>query len=57
MNTHTLKGLRQQFKAVGKFHTPPELVATITALAQQNLHGEARNVYDPTCGAGDLLAA
>lgn len=57
MDTHTLKGLRQQFKAVGKFHTPPELVATIAALAKQNLHGEARNVYDPTCGAGDLLAA
>lgn len=25
MNSHTIKGLRQAFRAVGKFHTPPEL--------------------------------
>lgn len=54
---HTIKGLRQEFKSVGKFHTPPELVATIAALAKSQLVGEPREVYDPTCGAGDLLSA
>lgn len=54
---HTLKGLRKEFKAIGKFHTPPELVATITSLAKSQIIGEPRDVYDPTCGAGDLLAA
>ena len=54
---HTIKGLRQQFKSVGKFHTPPELVATIAALARSQLIGDPREVYDPTCGAGDLLSA
>lgn len=57
MSKHTVKGLRKQFKAQGKFHTPPELVATITALAKTQLVGEPREVYDPTCGAGDLLSA
>lgn len=57
MSKHTIKGLRSQFKAQGKFHTPPELVATITALAKTQLITEPREVYDPTCGAGDLLSA
>ena len=57
MSKHTVKGLRKQFKAQGKFHTPPELVATIAALAKTQLIGEPREVYDPTCGAGDLLSA
>lgn len=29
MRPHTLKGLRKEFKAIGKFHTPPELIAII----------------------------
>ena len=57
MSKHTVKGLRKQFKAQGKFYTPPELVATISALAKTQLIGEPREVYDPTCGAGDLLSA
>lgn len=56
-HTHTIKGLRGQFKAQGKFHTPPELVATIAALAKSQLDGDPKDVYDPTCGAGDLLSA
>lgn len=42
---------------MGKFHTPPELVATIAALAETQLITPPRNIYDPTCGAGDLLSA
>lgn len=53
MTVHTIKHLRDQFKAVGKFHTPPEL-----ALHLQNLlpNPQPREVYDPTCGAGALLS-
>ena len=52
MSTHTIKGLREQFKAVGKFHTPPELALFLRAL----IPGEPDKVYDPTCGAGALLS-
>lgn len=57
MAKHSIKGIRSQFKAQGKFHTPPELVATIASIAKTQLFGEPREVYDPTCGAGDLLSA
>ena len=50
---HTIKGVREQFKAQGKFHTPPELVEYLHDLVNPN----PRDVYDPTCGAGALLAA
>lgn len=50
--THTIKGLRAQFKAVGKFHTPPELALFLRSL----IPGEPSRVYDPTCGAGALLS-
>lgn len=49
---HTIKGLREQFKAVGKFHTPPELAL----LLRSYIPGEPETVYDPTCGAGALLS-
>lgn len=49
---HTIKGLRAQFKAVGKFHTPPELALMLRAL----IPGTPESVYDPTCGAGALLS-
>lgn len=52
MGTHTIKGLRQEFKDVGKFHTPPELAKALYDLIPPN----PRDVYDPTCGAGALLA-
>lgn len=52
MSTHTIKGLREQFKAQGKFHTPPELAKFLRSL----IHGDPATVYDPTCGAGALLA-
>ena len=52
MSTHTIKGLRAEFKKAGKFHTPPELAAFLHDLIPEG----ARDVYDPTCGAGNLLA-
>lgn len=50
--THTIKGLRAQFKEQGKFHTPPELAGFLRSL----IPGVPRDVYDPTCGAGSLLS-
>ena len=52
MTAHTIKGLRAEFKAQGKFHTPPELALFLRSL----VHDAPRNVYDPTCGAGSLLS-
>ena len=52
MSTHTIKGLRAEFKKAGKFHTPPELASFLHDLIPEG----ARDVYDPTCGAGNLLA-
>lgn len=52
MSAHTIKGLREQFRAVGKFHTPPELAL----LLRSYIPGEPAEVYDPTCGAGALLS-
>lgn len=53
--SHTIKGLRAQFKSVGKFHTPPELALMLRSY----IPGEPACVYDPTCGAGvrDLKTA
>lgn len=52
MSTHTIKGLRAEFKSQGKFHTPPELAKFLRGL----IPGTPSRVYDPTCGAGSLLA-
>ena len=52
MSTHTIKEIRAEFKAQGKFHTPPELSRFLRGL----IPGEPRDAYDPTCGAGALLA-
>ena len=57
MSAHNIKKLRAQFKEQGKFHTPPELVELIANIARTELRYEPNEVYDPTCGAGDLLSA
>lgn len=49
---HSIKEIRAQFKAQGKFHTPPELALFLRSL----IDGEPKEVYDPTCGAGALLS-
>lgn len=49
---HSIKGIRSEFKRQGKFHTPPELAKFLHDL----IPAGARDVYDPTCGAGSLLS-
>lgn len=49
---HTIKSLREQFKAVGKFHTPPELALMLRSY----IPDKPNSVYDPTSGAGALLS-
>ncbi|MFJ3030977.1 N-6 DNA methylase [Rothia terrae] len=54
MTAHTIKAVREQFRAQGKFHTPPELAKFLHDLIPDA--DNVRDVYDPTCGAGSLLA-
>ena len=54
MSTHSIKGLRAEFREAGKFHTPPELAKFLHDLIPDA--DQVRDVYDPTCGAGNLLA-
>lgn len=49
----SLKDQREQFKETGKFHTPPELAEWMRSLLPDP---NPLSVYDPTCGAGGLLA-
>lgn len=51
--TGSLKELREQYRASGTFHSPPELVDFIRSL----IPGDPNEVYDPTCGTGALLSA
>lgn len=54
MATHSIKGLRAEFREQGKFHTPPALAQFLHDLIPDA--DGVRDVYDPTCGAGNLLA-
>ncbi len=53
MATHTLKEERQNYKQLGKFHTPIELVEYMKTYIDIDDYDE---VYDPTCGAGNMLS-
>lgn len=52
MKDYSVKNIREDFKKQGIFYTPPELARYIKSLVDV----EYSNVYDPTCGAGNLLA-
>ena len=49
---HNLKSIKEQFKAKGVFYTPKELAETLRSYLPKNIE----EVYDPTCGCGDLLS-
>lgn len=49
---YSVKAIRQDFKSKGVFYTPPELSEFMKSL----LPAGVKEVYDPTCGAGNLLS-
>lgn len=51
MKEKSIKNIRQEFKDHGIFYTPPELANKLLSYVDI----QAENVYDPTCGAGNLL--
>lgn len=51
MKEKSIKNIRQEFKDHGIFYTPPELAKRL--LSYVNI--QPKSVYDPTCGAGNLL--
>lgn len=55
MREHSVKAIRKKFHDAGVFYTPPELIDTIKKYADI-YKPEPLNVYDPTCGSGDLLS-
>jgi len=53
MNDYSLRTMRQEFKDKGVFYTPPELAKMLKSY----IPGTPSQVYDPTCGRGNLLSA
>ena len=51
MKEKSIKNIRQEFKENGIFYTPPALAEKLKSYVDV----EIKNVYDPTCGAGNLL--
>lgn len=51
MKEKSIKNIRQEFKDHGIFYTPPELAKKLLSYVDN----QPKSVYDPTCGAGNLL--
>lgn len=51
MKEKSIKNIRQEFKDHGIFYTPPELAKKLLSYVDI----QPVSVYDPTCGAGNLL--
>lgn len=51
MKQKSIKNIRQEFKNNGIFYTPPELAEKLKSYVDF----EPETIYDPTCGAGNLL--
>ena len=52
MKQKSIKNIRQEFKDNGIFYTPPALAEKLKSYVDI----EPQSVYDPTCGAGNLLS-
>lgn len=52
MEDYNIKSIREDFKSKGVFYTQPKLAQYIKSL----IDIEIKDVYDPTCGDGSLLA-
>lgn len=53
MRQKSIKNIRREFKDNGIFYTPPALAEKLRSYVDI----EPESVYDPTCGAGNLLRA
>lgn len=51
MKQKSIKNIRKDFKDKGIFYTPPEIAEKLKSYVNMKI----QNVYDPTCGAGNLL--
>ena len=51
MKQKSIKNIRKEFKENGIFYTPPELAKKLL----EYVDIKPQSVYDPTCGAGNLL--
>lgn len=52
MKQKSIKNIRKEFKNAGVFYTPLALAKRLRSYIEK----EPENVYDPTCGAGNLLS-
>lgn len=52
MKQKSIKNIRQEFKDNGIFYTPPALAEKLLSYVDI----DPKTVYDPTCGAGNLLS-
>lgn len=52
MKQKSIRNIRKEFKDHGVFYTPPELAKKLKSYVDI----EPKDVYDPTCGAGNLLS-
>lgn len=52
MNQKSIKNIRREFRKTGVFYTPPEIAEKMKTYVDF----EPRDVYDPACGAGNLLS-
>lgn len=50
---HSVKAVREEFKNKGVFYTPPELAEMMKSFLPTDID----EIYDPTCGNGNLLSA
>lgn len=53
--SYSIKSIKKEFAKRGVFYTDERLARLLADEVSQ--YGEVRQVYDPTCGAGNLLAA
>lgn len=55
IKSYSVKSIRKQFAEKGVFYTDEKLAKTLADELSKSPH-KIEDVYDPTCGAGNLLA-
>lgn len=54
MGTQSLKDIRKEYQSKGQFYTPDKLARYMAQFLEEDL-SKIKEVYDPTCGGGNLL--